>query len=66
MSEKGSILSKSFDKAIGGGMYGMMAMVTQVGSFMWLRTTINYQYRNGTTFNETIKILYKDGGVRRF
>jgi hypothetical protein len=33
---------------------------------MWMRTTINYQYRNGTTFPEALRALYKDGGIPRF
>ena len=35
-------------------------------SLMWLRTVMNYQYRYGTSFNQTIKILYNQGGVKRF
>lgn len=61
-----TILQKSINKALGGGLYGMSAMGIQVGSLMWLRTTINYQYKNGTTFSNTLKILYNDGGIRRF
>lgn len=33
---------------------------------MWLRTTMNYQYRYGTTTTQAIKHLWKDGGARRF
>ena len=33
---------------------------------MWMRTTINYQYRNGGTFPQALKALYKDGGIPRF
>ena len=33
---------------------------------MWLRTTMNYQYRYGTTTSEAIRTLYNEGGVRRF
>ena len=33
---------------------------------MWLRTTMNNQYRYGGTTIGTIKSLYKDGGILRF
>ena len=33
---------------------------------MWLRTTMNYQYKNGGTFNQSVKTLFKDGGIPRF
>ena len=66
MNRDETILQKSFNRALGGGLYGMSAMGIQVGSLMWLRTTINYQYRNGTTFSNTLKLLYNDGGIRRF
>ena len=59
-----SILEKSFDK----GISGFMAMGVQVTSLMWLRTTMNYQYRYGTgkgTLN-TMKKLYNQGGLLRF
>jgi hypothetical protein len=38
----------------------------QVTSLMWLKTTNNYQYRYGTNLYETIKHLYKSGGIPRF
>ncbi|EFN57148.1 hypothetical protein CHLNCDRAFT_30535 [Chlorella variabilis] len=41
-------------------------MGLQVLSLMWLRTTINYQYRYGTTTTHALKHLYKEGGVTRF
>jgi hypothetical protein len=37
-----------------------------VFSLMWLRTTMNYQYRHGTTTREALKHLWKEGGVVRF
>lgn len=58
-----SILKKSFDR----GISGFCAMGVQVTSLMWLRTTMNYQYRYGTgtgTLN-TIKLLYSKGGLLR-
>merc|ERR1711966_345992 len=33
---------------------------------MWLRTTMNFQYKNGGTTSNTIKYLYNDGGIKRF
>ena len=60
------ILNNSVKKALGGGITGASAMVVQVTSLMWLRTTMNYQYRYGGTTLETIKKLYKEGGLRRF
>lgn len=42
------ILAKAGKRALGGGLSGAVAMTTQVGSLMWLRTTMNYQYRHGT------------------
>jgi len=60
------IVQKSLDKAIIGGKAGIMAMTCQVTTLMWLRTTINYQYRYGTTTKEAFNILYNQGGVFRF
>jgi hypothetical protein len=31
-----------------------------------MRTTINYQYRMGTTFPVALRTLYADGGIPRF
>lgn len=33
---------------------------------MWLRTTVNYQYRYGTSTTVALRTLYADGGVARF
>jgi len=60
------VLKKAKKDALGGGLPGMAAMFTQVSSLMWLRTTINYQYRYGTTAHEAFKTLYKEGGLSRF
>merc|ERR1712072_1657372 len=37
-----------------------------MGTLMWLRTTMNYQYRYGTNTSVALKSLYKDGGFVRF
>ena len=52
--------------SIGGGLSGAAAMTVQVTSLMWLRTTMNYQYRYGTTTNQAFKKLYSDGKIWRF
>lgn len=69
------IFEKARARAFKGGIAGAGAMTIQVCSLMWMRTTMNYQYRNGepSTIN-AIRILYKDGvksglpmgGIRRF
>ena len=38
----------------------------QVVTLMWLRTTMNYQYRYGTGTKEAMSTLYKQGGIGRF
>jgi hypothetical protein len=44
----------------------MAAMGVQVTSLMWLRTTMNYQYKYGTSMKEAFRTIYAQGGVRRF
>jgi hypothetical protein len=61
-----SPIKNAFSKALSGGLAGMSAMAIQVLSLMWLRTTVNYQYRNGTSMIESFKVLYSEGGIRRF
>ena len=60
------VLAESWKKATNGGLAGASAMAVQVGSLMWLRTTMNYQYRYGLTTMETLKKLYSQGGISRF
>lgn len=60
------ILQKSSKKAINGGLSGAAAMSIQVGSLMWMRTTMNYQFKNGGSFPTTLSTLYKEGGIPRF
>ena len=43
----GDVMKKASQKAFRGGVAGFAAGVIQVGSFMWMRTTMNYQYANG-------------------
>lgn len=41
-------------------------MVAQVTTLMWLRTTMNYQYRYGMSTMQAMGTLYAEGGVGRF
>ena len=59
------IFNKAAKKALGGGKAGAAAAVVQVLSLMWLRTSMNYQYRYGGTLGESLKELYNEGGVPR-
>jgi len=60
------IMAKAGKKALGGGISGLIAGVIQVITLMWLRTTMNYQYRYGTGTREAMSTLYKQGGFGRF
>jgi len=60
------ILNKAAKSAIRGGTAGAAAMGANVACLMWMRTTVNFQYRNGTTFPTALKTLYADGGIPRF
>lgn len=60
------VLDKAAKSAVRGGTAGACAMGANVFALMWMRTTINYQYRNGTTFPTALKTLYADGGIPRF
>ncbi len=59
-------LKKAGKRALGGGLAGAGAMALQVCSLMWMRTIMNYQYRYGSTFRESAKKLYAEGGIPRF
>jgi len=60
------ILIKAGKSGLGGGISGACAGVIQVFSLMWLRTVMNYQYRYGATFEQSMRTLMNEGGVRRF
>jgi hypothetical protein len=61
------ILHKATQRAIGGGAMGAAAMFLQVGTLMWLRTSMNYQYAGkAPTFSAALRTLWKEGGVPRF
>eukprot|EP00923_Selenidium_pygospionis_P013337 GHVN01023087.1.p1 GENE.GHVN01023087.1~~GHVN01023087.1.p1 ORF type:complete len:337 (+),score=53.24 GHVN01023087.1:632-1642(+) len=59
-------LTKARGDALRGGLAGATAQVFNVGALMWMRTTMNYQYRHGGTTRATIRALYAEGGVMRF
>ncbi len=65
-SEPQAIWKKVSKDALGGGVPGFVAMIAQVSSLMWLRTTMNYQYSYGTTMTQAMSALYKQGGIARF
>lgn len=60
------VLNKAAASAMRGGTAGACAMGANVACLMWMRTTINYQYRNGTSFPVALRTLYADGGIPRF
>ena len=56
---------QELQQALKAGLNGYKAMTIQVFSFMWLRTIMNYQYKNGGSFTEVLLKLYKEGGIHR-
>mmetsp|Transcript_29486 Transcript_29486/g.71747 ORF Transcript_29486/g.71747 Transcript_29486/m.71747 type:complete len:303 (-) Transcript_29486:84-992(-) len=56
------ILRNAGKRALGGGTAGAVAMVVNVSSLMWMRTTVNYQYRYGLSTGQAFRTLYNDGG----
>ena len=44
----GAILSKAASRALPSGAAGGAAMGLNIMCLMWMRTTVNYQYRYGT------------------
>ena len=61
----GEVIRVALAKAIKSGSAGFVAGTAQVMVFMWLRTCMNYQYKNGGTLTEVLKKLYGEGGIRR-
>ena len=61
-----AILLKAAQSAFRGGLAGAIAMMLQVVLLMWLRTVINWQYRNGGSIIEAFTALYNEGGIARF
>jgi len=62
----GEVLDKAAKSAVRGRTAGACSMSAHVFALMCMRTTINFQYRNGTTFQAALKTLYADGGIPRF
>jgi len=60
------IMNKAGKKALTGGLAGMGAQAINVLTLMWMRTIMNYQYRYGGTFTDTVKKLWGEGGIPRF
>ncbi|KAL7575450.1 hypothetical protein ACA910_007349 [Epithemia clementina (nom. ined.)] len=60
-----TILKKASKRALGGGKAGASAAVVQVCSLMWLRTSMNYQYRYGGTLGSSLQSLWQQGGLPR-
>lgn len=60
------ILDKSLKRALGGGFAGALAMGINVGTLMWMRTTINFQLRHGGGTMDAFRTLYSQGGIGRF
>ena len=51
-------LEEVIKKAVKSGTAGATAMTIQVMSLMWMRTTMNYQFKNGGSFFKTLSKLY--------
>jgi hypothetical protein len=60
-----SIFQKASKKALSGGKAGASAAVVQVLSLMWLRTSMNYQYRYGGNLVSSLQTLWNEGGIPR-
>jgi hypothetical protein len=60
-----AIVGQASKKALGGGKAGALAAVVQVCSLMWLRTSMNYQYRYGGNLQSSLRDLWADGGLPR-
>jgi len=61
----GPVLTAALKKAWRSGSAGFLAGTIQVLAFMWLRTTMNYQYKFGGKFTEVLRKLWAEGGVAR-
>lgn len=60
-----AIFQKASKRAFGGGKAGASAAVVQVLSLMWLRTSMNRQYRYGGDLQSSLKTLWEEGGIGR-
>jgi hypothetical protein len=57
-----SVLKHAVNEGLNGGIAGLVQVLTM----MWLRTTVNYQYRYGVGLFEALNQLYNQGGIPRF
>jgi len=60
-----AVLLLALKKAWNVGSAGFIAGTMQVIAFMWLRTTMNYQVKNGGSFTEVLNKLWAEGGLAR-
>jgi Mitochondrial carrier protein len=60
-----TVLGQASKKALGGGRAGASASVVQVCTLMWLRTSMNYQYRYGGNLTSSLQTLWNEGGIAR-
>eukprot|EP00931_Biecheleriopsis_adriatica_P078108 TRINITY_DN51574_c0_g1_i1.p1 TRINITY_DN51574_c0_g1~~TRINITY_DN51574_c0_g1_i1.p1 ORF type:complete len:406 (+),score=86.80 TRINITY_DN51574_c0_g1_i1:51-1220(+) len=60
-----AVWAKAAGSAAKGGAAGFLAGVAQVMTFMWLRTSMNYQYFNGGSLQDALSTLWKEGGIQR-
>jgi len=63
---QGQAIREATKQAVRGGASGATAMMVQVLTLMWVRTTMNYQYRYGTSTFQAVMTLWQQGKVRRF
>jgi hypothetical protein len=61
-----SVIKRSLSAAFRGGIAGFVAMILQVILLMWLRTVVNFQYRNNAGILEAFQTLWEEGGLGRF
>jgi len=61
-----SILKDAIKSALKGGISGSIAQASNVVMFMWLRSAMTNQYKNGGSLKQSINMLYQDGGIPRF
>ncbi|CAE7207523.1 unnamed protein product [Symbiodinium sp. CCMP2456] len=57
---------RTFNAAVISGVAGGCAQVMYVFPLMWLRTIMEYQYKNGEGTVKVARTLYREGGVARF
>jgi hypothetical protein len=64
--EKKNKFTNIFHQSLQSGFSGAIATSINVMTLMWMRTTVNYQYRYGMNTTTAFKQLYREGGIRRF